>query len=140
MKPKILILTPVYNDWENLIKLLNKINKIFIKEIKLMCSVPPRSEAYSSPYSRQSKIPYLGASFSRLPRAGIFLYHPGLYPPHPRQIQNMRQLQGLKPPACHQKRARSTNGRTDRNIQNCLRRPSHSCRQTLTSRFHHFCP
>ena len=34
MKPKILILTPVYNDWENLIKLLNKINKIFIKEIK----------------------------------------------------------------------------------------------------------
>ena len=27
MKPKILILTPVYNDWENLIKLLNKIIK-----------------------------------------------------------------------------------------------------------------
>ena len=29
MKAKILILTPVYNDWENLNKLLVKINKMF---------------------------------------------------------------------------------------------------------------
>ena len=32
MKAKILILTPVYNDWENLNKLLVKINKIFQNE------------------------------------------------------------------------------------------------------------
>ena len=34
MKAKILILTPVYNDWENLNKLLVKINKIFQNEVK----------------------------------------------------------------------------------------------------------
>ena len=34
MKAKILILTPVYNDWENLNKLLLKINKIFQNEVK----------------------------------------------------------------------------------------------------------
>ena len=34
MKNKILILTPVYKDWNNLDKLLRKINKIFAKEIK----------------------------------------------------------------------------------------------------------
>ena len=34
MKSKILILTPVYNDWENLNKLLLKINKIFQNEVK----------------------------------------------------------------------------------------------------------
>ena len=34
MKSKIIILTPVYNDWKNLKKLLVKINKIFEKKIK----------------------------------------------------------------------------------------------------------
>ena len=34
MKAKILILTPVYNDWENLNNLLLKINKIFQNEVK----------------------------------------------------------------------------------------------------------
>ena len=34
MKSKIIILTPVYNDWKNLEKLLKKINKIFEKNLK----------------------------------------------------------------------------------------------------------
>ena len=34
MKPKILILTPVYKDWNNLKRLLKKIDKIFLKQIK----------------------------------------------------------------------------------------------------------
>lgn len=34
MKEKIILLTPVYNDWENLSKLLSKINKIFEKQLK----------------------------------------------------------------------------------------------------------
>ena len=34
MKSKIVILTPVYNDWKNLNKLLKKINHIFRKDIK----------------------------------------------------------------------------------------------------------
>ena len=34
MKEKIILLTPVYNDWESLAKLLGKINKIFEKHIK----------------------------------------------------------------------------------------------------------
>ncbi len=34
MKAKIVILTPVYNDWKNLIKLLSKINNIFKYKIK----------------------------------------------------------------------------------------------------------
>ena len=34
MKEKIIILTPVYNDWENLAKLLGKTNKIFEKQLK----------------------------------------------------------------------------------------------------------
>lgn len=34
MKTKFVILTPVYNDWKNLDKLLIKINKIFLNEIK----------------------------------------------------------------------------------------------------------
>ena len=35
MKTKVLILTPVYKDWENLEKILSKIDKIFYNEIKL---------------------------------------------------------------------------------------------------------
>lgn len=35
MKEKIIILTPVYNDWKNLTKLLAKINIIFKKKIKM---------------------------------------------------------------------------------------------------------
>ncbi len=34
MKEKIILLTPVYNDWKNLAKLLKKINNIFKKQIK----------------------------------------------------------------------------------------------------------
>ena len=34
MKAKIVILTPVYNDWKNLTKLLTKINNIFKYRIK----------------------------------------------------------------------------------------------------------
>ena len=34
MKEKIIILTPVYNDWKNLAKLLSKTNKIFKKQLK----------------------------------------------------------------------------------------------------------
>ena len=34
MKPKFIILTPVYNDWVNLNKLLLKINNIFLTKIK----------------------------------------------------------------------------------------------------------
>ena len=34
MKSNIIILTPVYNDWKNLEKLLKKINKIFLKKLK----------------------------------------------------------------------------------------------------------
>ena len=34
MKPKFIILTPVYNDWVNLNKLLIKINNIFLTKIK----------------------------------------------------------------------------------------------------------
>ena len=34
MKPEILILTPVYNDWQNLHKLLDQINRIFAENIK----------------------------------------------------------------------------------------------------------
>ena len=34
MKAKIVILTPVYNDWKNLTKLLTKINNIFKYQIK----------------------------------------------------------------------------------------------------------
>ncbi len=34
MKAKIILLTPVYNDWKNLTKLLRKINTIFSKKIK----------------------------------------------------------------------------------------------------------
>ena len=34
MKAKIIILTPVYNDWKNLTKLLAKINIIFKKELR----------------------------------------------------------------------------------------------------------
>ena len=34
MKEKIILLTPVYNDWKSLSKLLNKINKIFEKQLK----------------------------------------------------------------------------------------------------------
>ena len=34
MKAKFIILTPVYNDWKNLHKLLTKINKLFIYKIK----------------------------------------------------------------------------------------------------------
>ena len=33
MKTKIVILTPVYNDWKNLGKLLRKINEIFKRKI-----------------------------------------------------------------------------------------------------------
>ena len=35
MNEKILILTPVYNDWRSLKKLLFKINQIFKKKLKL---------------------------------------------------------------------------------------------------------
>ena len=34
MKAKLIILTPVYNDWKNLDKLLSKINKLFLNKIK----------------------------------------------------------------------------------------------------------
>ena len=34
MKTKIIILTPVYNDWKNLTRLLAKINNIFKFELK----------------------------------------------------------------------------------------------------------
>ena len=34
MNPKIVILTPVYNDWKNLDKLLRQIDKIFKRKIK----------------------------------------------------------------------------------------------------------
>ena len=34
MKAKIIILTPVYNDWKNLSRLLKKINKIFETQLK----------------------------------------------------------------------------------------------------------
>lgn len=34
MKEKIILLTPVYNDWKSLFKLLKKINKIFDKQLK----------------------------------------------------------------------------------------------------------
>ena len=34
MKAKIIILTPVYNDWKNLTKLLAQIDVIFKKDIK----------------------------------------------------------------------------------------------------------
>ena len=34
MKPEILILTPVYNDWQNLHELLDQINRIFTENIK----------------------------------------------------------------------------------------------------------
>ena len=34
MKEKIIILTPVYNDWKSLNKLLAKINYIFTTQIK----------------------------------------------------------------------------------------------------------
>ena len=34
MKAKIIILTPVFNDWKNLTKLLAKINIIFKKELR----------------------------------------------------------------------------------------------------------
>ena len=34
MKSNIIILTPVYNDWNNLEKLLKKINRIFLKKLK----------------------------------------------------------------------------------------------------------
>ena len=33
MKTKIVILTPVYNDWKNLGKLLRKINEIFKRKV-----------------------------------------------------------------------------------------------------------
>ena len=35
MKEKIILLTPVYNDWQSLDKLLVKINNIFYKKLKL---------------------------------------------------------------------------------------------------------
>ena len=34
MKAKIIILTPVYNDWKNLSRLLKKINKVFETQLK----------------------------------------------------------------------------------------------------------
>ena len=34
MKAKFIILTPVYNDWKNLRKLMTKINKLFLYKIK----------------------------------------------------------------------------------------------------------
>ena len=34
MKAKLIILTPVYNDWKNLDKLFSKINKLFLNKIK----------------------------------------------------------------------------------------------------------
>ena len=34
MKEKIILLTPVYNDWKSLAKLLVKINKVFDKKLK----------------------------------------------------------------------------------------------------------
>ena len=34
MKAKLIILTPVFNDWKNLDKLLTKINKLFHYKIK----------------------------------------------------------------------------------------------------------
>ena len=34
MKAKFIILTPVYNDWKNLHKLMAKINKLFLYKIK----------------------------------------------------------------------------------------------------------
>ena len=34
MKLKFIVLTPVYNDWKNLNKLLIKINNIFFNKIK----------------------------------------------------------------------------------------------------------
>ena len=36
MKAKIIILTPVYNDWKNLTKLLAQIDVIFKKDIKVI--------------------------------------------------------------------------------------------------------
>jgi glycosyltransferase involved in cell wall biosynthesis len=35
MKTKIVLLTPLYNDWKNLGTLLSKINKIFKKHVKV---------------------------------------------------------------------------------------------------------
>ena len=49
---KIVILMPVYNDWESLVKLLNEIDKIIedIKNFKFKCVIINDSSTFKKPH------------------------------------------------------------------------------------------
>ena len=54
MKSKIVILTPVYNDWKNLEKLLKKINRIFLKKLKRKFELVIVDDCSEESYSRNN--------------------------------------------------------------------------------------